>query len=75
MPEQHSFQIVDVRKLPSPDPQRLGKEDAIVVYALDPTHHYTVRIPAEELSEETIRQAVRRDIEERSKWLGKTISL
>jgi hypothetical protein len=67
--------IVDVRKLPSPDPQRYGKDDAIVLYELAPGTRYSVRLPAENLTDATITAAIRADMTERGKWQGKQLQL
>lgn len=69
------FTVLDVRDLPSPDPERLGKWDKLVVYELDPTHRYTIRVPAESFTEEALVAAVKADLEERSQWINKSFPL
>lgn len=71
----HEFKVLDVRSLPSPDPQRMGKWDKIVVYELSPEHRYSVIMPAETFSDDTLRTAVKADMQERAQWLGKTYQL
>lgn len=66
------FTVIDVRDLPSADPARMGKWDKIVVYEVDPEHRYSVAAPAETFSEETLRTAVKADMQGRAKWVGKT---
>jgi len=67
--------LLDVRRLPSPDPARYGKQDAVIVYEVPPNHRGTIRLPAETLSDATIREAVQRDLKERSQWQGKELRL
>jgi hypothetical protein len=67
--------ILDVRRMPSPDPARYGKTDAFVTYELLPNHRASIRLPNETLSEATIREAVTRDLKEHSQWRGKTLKL
>jgi len=70
-----SVRILDMRKLPSPDPARLGRDDMIVIYEHGAGQRSSVRLPAEALTEEAVKAAVTRDMEERGKWLGKTLQL
>jgi hypothetical protein len=70
-----TVRIIDVRKLPSPDPARYGKDDAIVLYELAPGARYSVRLPAENLNEPAIKAAIAADIKERSPWQGKALQL
>lgn len=69
------FTVLDVRELPSPNPERIGKWDKLVVYELDPTHRYTIRVPAETFSKETLIAAVKADMEERSLWVNQSFQL
>ena len=65
------FRLFDVRRVPSADPERVGKYDQLVLYELDPMRRYIVRIPEEDFSEERMIRAVKEDIEERAKFTGK----
>ena len=67
------FTVIDVRDLPSADTARMGKWDKIVVYEIDPEHRYSVSVPAETFTEDTLRAAVKADMEDRTKWVGKTL--
>ncbi len=69
------FKVIDVRDLPSADPVRMGKWDKIVIYEIDPEHRYSVSIPAETFSDDTLRAAVKADMEARTKWVGKSFQL
>ena len=66
------FTVIDVRDLPAADPARMGKWDKIVVYEIDPEHRYSVAVPKETFSDDTLRAAVKADMEGRTKWVGKT---
>lgn len=70
--ETTEFKVIDVRDLPSADPARMGKWDKIIVYEIDPEHRYSVAVPAETFSEDTLRAAVKADMQGRTKWVGKT---
>jgi hypothetical protein len=70
-----TIKIIDMRQLPSPDPQRIGKVDCIVIYEHGAGLRSSVRLPAEDLSDERIKAAVQADLKERSKWLGKILQL
>jgi len=69
------FKVIDVQQLPSPDPRRMGKWDKVIVYELDPLRRYSVLVPAETFSEETLRAAVKADLETRAQWLNKKFQL
>ena len=65
------FKVSDVRRVPSADPDRLGKFDQLVMYELDPMRRYIVRIPEEEFNEDRMKHAVKEDIAERERYAGK----
>jgi len=65
------FKIFDVRRVPSAEPDRIGKYDQLVMYELDPMRRYIVRVPEEEFSEERMKQAVKEDMAERARYTGK----
>jgi len=67
--------VLDVRDVPSTEPGRIGKIDVLVTYQLDPTHIYMVRIPKDEFTDEKVREVIRRDVEEKSQWVGKELAL
>jgi len=71
--EQVEVTIVDIRDVPATEPGRIGKLDTLVTYQIDPAHVYMIRIPKEEFTEELMKQAIRKDIEEKRKWLGKKL--
>lgn len=59
------FKVIDVRRIPSGDPARLGKLDYMVIYELNDYSRSTVVIPKNELSNEIIRDAVDKDMKAR----------
>ena len=65
------FTVFDIRRVPSAEPERMGKWDSLVMYELDAMRRYIVRIPEEEFSDERMIQAVKKDIEERAKYAGR----
>lgn len=69
------FKVIDVRRVPSAESARLGKLDYLVTYQLDQFRTYMVTIPKDELSEEIIREAVKKDLEAMEKFTGKELEL
>lgn len=63
--------VVDTRRIPSSDPNRMGKYDQLVVYETGPGQRYAVVIPDEEFTEERLKRAIQEDLQERGKWVGK----
>lgn len=70
-----SFKVIDTRRIPSADPARIGKLDWLVTYQLDAYRTYMVTIAKDELSETDIKEAVRKDIEAISRWVGQEFTL
>lgn len=67
--------IVDVRKVPSTLDGRSGKTDAILFYQTDLGRVYMVRVPDEGLTEAAALAAVKKDAEERARFIGKSVPL
>ena len=65
------FKIFDVRRVPSAEPDRVGKYDMLVMYELDPMRRYIVRVPEEEFNEDRMKHAVKEDMAQRELWTGK----
>ena len=65
-----NFKVIDVRRIPSAEPARVGKLDFLVTYQLDAYRTYMVTIARDELTEDVIKDAVRKDIEAIEKWTG-----
>jgi len=69
------FKIFDVRRVPSAEPDRIGKYDQLVMYELDPMRRYIIRVPEEEFSEDRMKQAVKEDIAQREQYTGKEYTI
>jgi hypothetical protein len=67
--------IVDTRRLPSPDPERVGKLDVMVVYQLPDKTNRVLRLPAEDLTDEKLKTAIAADVKELAALKGKTIQI
>ncbi len=67
--------LLDKTEVPSADPARIGRKDIIVTYQTDPYHTYYVVIPEEIFSEEALRAAIAKDLEERQAWVGRKIEI
>jgi len=70
-----SFKVIDTRRIPSADPNRIGKLDWLVTYQLDAYRTYIVTIPEDELTEEIIKRYVRKDLEAAEKFTGREFTL
>jgi len=70
-----TVKIIDTRDLPATDPGRLGKMDVIVTYQLDAFRTYLVTLPKETFSEERLKEAIKKDMTEREKWVGKELKI
>ena len=70
-----TFKVIDTRRIPSAEPNRIGKLDWLVTYQLDPYRTYMVTISVDELTEDIIKDAVRKDIEAVGRWTGQEFSL
>lgn len=76
MPDESAeFQVVDMRRLPSAQPGRLGKHDRLVIWQIDPQTRGVVTVPDETFSEAALQAAVRKDVTERKKWVGRRLKL
>ena len=64
-----------MRRTPSPDPERPGKWDKIVIYELDNGTRDAVVIPEETFSDATLLAAVKADLQEKGQWLNKAFRL
>lgn len=73
--DQPTAQVISVLDVPSAEPNRLGKMDALVTYRIDPLNSFTIRIPAEGLTPEKIDTAVRADWNQRKQLLNRTVKL
>lgn len=70
-----NFKVIDVRRIPSAEPNRVGKLDYLVTYQLDAYRTYMVTISVDELTEDVIKEAVGKDIAAIEKWTGKEFAI
>jgi len=70
-----NFKVIDVRRIPSAEPSRIGKLDYLITYQLDPMRVYMVTIAQDALTEAIIQDAVRKDVEAISRWSGKEFTI
>lgn len=71
--------ILDKREIPSAEPARVGRMDAMITYQLDTFRTYLITIPNEQLqgadAEKVIADAIREDLAEREKWANREIEV
>lgn len=68
-------EILDIRTVPSTEPERAGQMDTLVTYQLDPQHVYMIRIQKEKPSTEEIHRAVREDFAGKQEVIGTRIQV
>jgi len=69
------IKVIDIREFPSTDPKRVGKFDVVVTYQLDAFRTYIVTIPKEEFTEAKLKEVIRKELEEKERWIGREIEL
>jgi hypothetical protein len=71
--------IIDKREIPSADPQRVGKMDALITYQQDSFRTYLITLPNELLGgpneDQVVADAIRVDLAERQRWAEKEIEV
>lgn len=67
--------VISMQRLPSADPQRLGKYDRLVVVEVAAGNSIVVRVPDEGFDEEKLKTAVKAELQERGKWVGRELTL
>ena len=67
--------VISVLDVPSTDPNRMGKMDALITYRIDPLHSFTIRLPAEGLTPDKVDAAVRSDYAVRKLLINRTVNL
>lgn len=75
MPLKPTVKIVDVRDVPSPEPERVGKFDRVVTYSIDAFRMYVTRLPAEDFTEEKLKARIKTEIAERGTWIGREMKI
>lgn len=71
--------ILDKREIPSADPGRVGRMDAMITYQLDTFRTYLITLPNERLGgpdeDKVITEAIRTDMTERERWANREIEI
>lgn len=68
------FKVLDSRQIPAVARERLGKLDRIVTWQLTTGETFISVLPAETFSESTLKEAVRKELEQRGQLVGKTLT-
>lgn len=69
-PPTREVSIISTVDIPSRDPARAGKIDMMVMYRIGPIQSGMITIPKEKATPETIQAAIKKDIEEKAKYVG-----
>jgi len=74
------IKILDMRKVPSMEPERLGKQDVIFTYMLGAEGPFTTTIPYEQIAgkpvaeqNRIVKQIILKEHEERLAWQGREL--
>jgi hypothetical protein len=70
-----TFKVIDIRRVPSAEPNRVGKLDYLVTYQLDPFRTYMLTIAADELTDQLLVEAVKKDLASMERFAGREFSL
>ena len=68
-------EIKDFRKIPSPDPKRLGKVDRVYIVETDPGVRLVIRVPDEDFTDAKLVEAIRAEIQTRGTEIAKPIEI
>jgi len=71
---EEEVEIIDFRKVPSTDPERLGKLDVLILYRYA-GRIYTLRIPEERFNEEELMKVLGEEIKKMKQWLGRKLKV
>lgn len=56
--------------VPAITPDRVGKTDVLITYRVGPYQSGMVRVPKEDFTEETVKAAITKDVNEKAKYVG-----
>ena len=65
------IKVIEAVEIYSATPERLGKKDALITYSVDEVGIYMVTLPAEEATEDKIKEAITKAETARQKLIGK----
>lgn len=76
------IRIIDRTRIPSPEPNRIGKYDEIITYMDEAMRTYILTLPSEELEGKTeaeqleiITVRIKAQVQERGRWVGREIAI
>jgi len=69
------YKVIDMRKIPSGEPGRVGRLDVVATVQDETGDVEVIVVPAEEFSEERLRQEIKKRFEEKAQWVGKEIEI
>jgi hypothetical protein len=67
--------IRDTRRVPSLDPNRRGKFDRLVTFTTEDNAVLLVTIPDDTFTDASLHAAIKKEIEERGKLVGKKLTI
>ena len=67
--------IIDSRKVPSVNQNRLGKFDQLITYNMGPGQTFLIVMDAERVTDAAVLEAIKRDIAERGALVGRTFTV
>jgi hypothetical protein len=67
--------IRDTRKVPALDPGRRGKMDRIVTFSTEDNAVLLVTLPEESYSDAALHAAIKKELDERGKLVGKKLTV
>lgn len=67
--------LLEMRRIPSPDPARVGKFDVLVVYELEDRSQHATLLPEEGLTDQKLAEQIKKEAGERARLIGKTLTI
>lgn len=70
-----SVRIIDVRKIVNPGGPRLGQIDTLVTYQSEDGNNFMVSVEKADPTDAEIQAAIKKDMESRSRLVGRTLTV
>ena len=67
--------IIETKRIKAVAPERLGKWDRIVYWQIGPGQVFMTELPDEGFTDQALQAAIKRDLDERAKLVGKKYQL
>jgi hypothetical protein len=67
--------VLDTRKLPATTRERLGKFDRVVTWQVADGGTFISVLPDETFSESSLKEAIRKELEQRGQLVGKSLQV